>query len=67
MNDETMKNVREEVRSSFTKTEIILMNDFEDFFSEVEIQNAYEEDWERDKNFYKPFYEIVYNDILKGK
>jgi hypothetical protein len=64
---ETMGLIDKEVRSSFTRNEIILMSDFEDFFSEIDIQNAFEEGWEEHKNFYRPFYEAVYENILKGK
>jgi hypothetical protein len=67
VNKGIMEAVRLEVDSSFTRLEIIQLTDFEDFFSEVDIQNAYEENWNRDKEFYKPFYESVYHDILKGK
>lgn len=66
VNKETMNNVRQEVKSSFTRNEIILMSDFEDFFGEIDIQNAFEEGWEENKEYYRPFYESVYNDILKG-
>jgi hypothetical protein len=67
VNKETMANIKEEVESCFTRLEIIQMTDFEDFFSEVDVCNAYEEGWEDSKEFYKPFYESVYNDILKGR
>ena len=65
--EETLAGIKEDVENCFTRLEIIQMTDFEDFFSEVDVWNAYEESWETYKAFYKPFYESVYNDILKGK
>jgi hypothetical protein len=67
VNDKHLKLINDEVRSSFTRIEILVMEDFEDFWGEVDQQNGYEENWETDKAFYKPFYESVYHDILKGK
>lgn len=36
-----------EVDASFTQEELNDYSDFQDFWGDVEVQNAYEEEWER--------------------
>jgi hypothetical protein len=64
LNKETLSLVKNDVLASFEVDEILGMS-FDDFFSEVDVQNAYEEEWE--PAMYKPYYLEVYNQITKNK
>lgn len=61
LNNETLRLVREEVVSSYERGE--LGETFQDFWSRVEVQNAYEEEWNPEK--YKPFYFVTYINLKK--
>jgi hypothetical protein len=61
LDQETLRAVKEEVTESFTSEEIHELGSFEEFFKEVDIQNAYEEEWEPKK--YKPYYLQVYKEL----
>jgi hypothetical protein len=56
--------IEEEIRASYFLKDIRAMS-FDDFFNEVDVANAYEEEWMPD--FYKPFYQIVFTKIKKGE
>ena len=56
--------IRAEVKESFTPEEIDAFETFKDFYSEVDVQHGYEEEW--DKGLYKIYYKLVWNE-LKGK
>lgn len=62
--NETLKAIEEELRASYFIKDIKKMT-FEDFFNEVDTDNAYEELW--DSEHYKPYYFIVFNKIKKGE
>lgn len=48
--DDLYKDVRLEVESSFEPEELEEFITFDDFFAEVDVQNAYEEEWELHKS-----------------
>jgi ASC-1-like (ASCH) protein len=58
---QNLKLVKEEVLSSFTIEEIKNYPSFEAFFNAVDVQNAYEEEW--DAQEWKTYYLIVYAEI----
>lgn len=60
-NKEILGYVRTEIEVSFELEEILKFDSFEDFYAQVDVQNAYEEEWM--PNFYRPYYLAVYNDI----
>jgi hypothetical protein len=59
---EILDAIEQEIRASYFLKDVRAMS-FDDFFTEVDIDNAYEEEWKPD--FYKPFYQVVYNKIKK--
>ena len=63
LNKEDLKNVETEIRSSFDEDELKDFKDFEDFFSTVDAQNAYEPEWKPKK--WKPYYKSVYDKIMQ--
>jgi len=60
----TLKLVTTEVLSSFSEKEMSEFKSFEDFFAEVDVQNAYEEEWDADH--YEPYYLKVWQKFKKG-
>jgi hypothetical protein len=67
LNKANMEAIEMEVRGNYTKYDIIEFKNFEEFFDSIEVDNAYEEGWEDSKDFYKPYYQSVYETMLKGK
>jgi hypothetical protein len=63
LNKETLALVKNDVLASFEVDEILKMS-FEKFFSEVDVQNAYEEEWQ--PAMYEPYYLEVYNQITRA-
>lgn len=61
------KAVKAEVIDSFTNKEMEKFKNFNEFFAEVDVQNAYEEEWEEGQHTYKPHYKRVYDEFKKGK
>jgi hypothetical protein len=61
---ELLTAIEEEIRASYFLKDVRAMT-FENFFNEVDTDNAFEEEWKPD--FYKPFYQIVFNKIKKGE
>lgn len=58
---ETFSAVLREVLSSFTREEMEKLNSFEAFWDQVDIQNAYEEEWDSwKKSGIKAVYAAVY-------
>lgn len=62
LDKETLKLVKTEVLASFELNELLRMT-FDEFFDEVDVQNAYEEEW--DARFYKPYYRAVYEKLVE--
>jgi hypothetical protein len=56
--------IEEEIRATYFLKDVRAMS-FDDFFNEVDVTNAYEEEWKPD--FYKPFYQVVFTKIKKGE
>lgn len=65
LNKETLKAIVTEVTSSYSKKEMSEFGAFKDFFAAVDVQNAYEEEWNPKK--YKPYYEEVWKQYKKGE
>lgn len=61
---ELLKAIEEEIRASYFLKDVRAMS-FDDFFCEVDTDNAYEEDWKPE--VYKPFYQLVFNKIKRGE
>ena len=61
------KAVKAEVIDSFTNKEMEKFKNFNEFFAEVDVQNAYEEEWEEGQHTYKPHYKRIYDEFKKGK
>lgn len=60
----TKQHVTLEIVSTFEEEEFSTFSDFEDFFAEVDVNNAYEEDWpEWLENGVKGTYEEVWNEL----
>lgn len=60
--------VKTEIFSSFTKEEIILFVNFDEFWDQVDAQNAYEEEWQDWKNKgIKNIYLEIYQEIISGE
>jgi hypothetical protein len=35
------------------------------FWNQIDVQNAYEEDWKANRAYYKPYYQITFNEIKR--
>lgn len=56
-----------EVLSIYTSQEMRGFKSFDEFWDQVNIQNAYEEEWtEEAKAHYKPYYKSVYSILRAG-
>lgn len=64
LDGDILKIVEQDVEESFEVEEIKNIKDFETFFSEVDVQHGYEEDWK--PKTYKPYYLEVFKK-LKGE
>lgn len=53
------------VRASFTMEELKEFKNFSAFWDEVDVQNGYEWDWEKDKKTWKPYYKAAFNVLRK--
>lgn len=62
LDNEILALVMIEVMASYSKEEIKAFKSFEDFYSEVSTQNAYEVDWDWRK--YRPYFAKAYG-LLK--
>lgn len=60
-----MDDIKQEILSTYTLEDINKFKNFEEFFDEIDILNAYKESWQ--PAYYKPFYLFVYNEIKAGK
>lgn len=56
--------IRLEVGSSFTPEEIASFENFKQFYDKVDVQHAYEEDW--DPKEYKLYYKMIWNELRKA-
>jgi hypothetical protein len=64
LDSELLSGIEEDVKNTFEIEAILSMN-FETFFDEVDVIQAYEPDWNPKK--YKPYYFVVFNNIKKGR
>ena len=62
-----LASVREEITTSYSEAEMSVFACFDDFFAEVDVMNAYEEDWDELKDDLKHHYESVWNEYKNGK
>lgn len=62
-----LKAVKEEVTSSYEAKEMAGFKTFDDFFSAVDVQNGHEDNWEKKKNYWKPYYKQVWDEYKAGK
>lgn len=60
--EDTLKCVREEVEIFVSENSLDPKKSFEDFYADVDVIQAYEFD-EWDKEFYEPYYKIVWQDL----
>jgi len=63
MDQQILNAIRSEVLSCFESDEIKGFTSFDDFFEEVDVINAYEEEWEDSKDVYRPYFETVYSEL----
>lgn len=64
--NELKQAVREEVTSSFTLQEMIGLGTFDKFFDEVDVMNAYEEEWKGHKeNGIREVYHQVWEEVMR--
>lgn len=54
--------IRIEIKSIFEPNELSKFKNFDDFYSEIDVYNAYEPDW--DKNDYEIYYRVVWLEHL---
>lgn len=59
------ESITNEVLSCFTRSQLDRFETFEEFYDEVDVINAHEDNWRKGK--YKAIYKRVYNSIKKGK
>lgn len=60
-----LTDVREEVSTTYTAAEMSGFASFDDFFADVDVTNAFEEDWSKRKGTLKTYYEAVYSEHNK--
>lgn len=66
MKEEVLILVIEEVVSCFTEKEMKSFKNFEDFFQEIDVINAYEPEWNNGKG-YKSYYKKVWKMFLNNE
>lgn len=55
-----LKAVLSEVRASYTKEELMAFPTFQAFFDNEDVRNAYEENWEAEKETWRPYLEVAF-------
>ena len=56
--------IKEEIYACYESEELAAFKNFKKFFDEVDVTNAYEEEW--NPKYYKPYYKKVFNE-LRGR
>lgn len=61
--EENLEVIREEVKCHIEENALDIKKDFESFFGDVDVINAYEEEWNDKKDYYKPIYKTVWEEL----
>lgn len=67
--------VETDVKASFTAKEMLEFKDFAQFWNDIDTQNAYEEEWNNalyespliGRDFFKPYFEIIWDMFMNGQ
>lgn len=62
--NENMEAIKIEVTSTYSIEELKLCPSFEAFFDLVDVVNAYEDEWNEKKEYWRPYYKQVWSELL---
>lgn len=63
MSHETLSTIRSQVLTHFEPEDLEAYRTFEDFFHDVDVQNAYEEGWSEAREGLKPLYRTIFLEV----
>lgn len=67
LNLEDLKLIEKDILETWDLSEINAFPNFESFWNEIEIENAYEEDWDKEREYWRPYFYEVFKKLRGGK